>query len=93
LFDALFNIIPLATEMDKVVATPTRAVASAVMPWDDAALARLDAAVEQEPYLIRISAAKRLRERAEADAREALEERVSLARLSAVLAATKREFA
>ena len=50
-------------------------------------------AVEQEPYLVRISAAKRLRERAEAEAREQLEERVSLARVSAVLQATKREFA
>ena len=93
LFDALFNIIPLATEMDKVEATPTRSVPSTVMPWDDAALAALDAAVEQEPYLVRISAAKRLRERAEAEAREVLEERVSLPRLTAVLHATKRQFA
>ncbi len=93
LFDALFNIIPLATEMDKVEATPTRAIASTVMPWDDAALARLDAAVESEPYLIRISAAKRVRERAEAEARAALEERVSAHRLAKVLQSMKREFA
>jgi len=76
-----------------VEATPTLHVPSAVMPWDDEALARLDETVANEPYLVRISAAKRLRERAEADAREALEERVGLERLTSVLRATKREFA
>jgi chlorophyllide a reductase subunit Z len=43
--------------------------------------------VEREPFLIRISAAKRLREQVELAAREAGEARVTAARARAVLAA------
>ncbi len=89
LFDALFHILPLGTDLDRVAATPSRAE-TAVMAWDQAALRRLDKLVEAEPYLVRISAAKRLRERAEAAAREALEDRVSLARLEAAALSTAR---
>jgi chlorophyllide a reductase subunit Z len=81
LFDALFHIIPLGTELDKVESTPARMTRQ--LAWDDDASAELDAAVEAEPFVARISAAKRLRDRAEADAARAGEERVTLARLLA----------
>ena len=67
LFDALFNILPLATEMDQVAATPTRA--EAALAWNDEAEAALDGLVAREPILVRISAAKRLRDAAERNAR------------------------
>lgn len=79
LFDALFNILPLGTEMDKVDPTPARI--AALRPWDDDALAALDDRVEREPFLVRISAAKRMREQVERDARHAGEDRVTLARV------------
>ena len=68
LFDALFNILPLGTEMDKI--EPTLAKAER-QNWDAEAVRTLDAHLESEPYLIRISAAKALRERAELVARRA----------------------
>jgi 3,8-divinyl chlorophyllide a/chlorophyllide a reductase subunit Z len=68
LFDALFNIIPLSTDMDKVEATPSRLHQE--LPWTDDAKAALDALLEEQPVLIRISAAKRMRDLAERDARE-----------------------
>ena len=79
LFDALFNIIPLGTELDRVEATPARATRE--LAWDEDARAALEALVEQEPVLVRISAAKRLRDDAERAARGAGETRVSRARL------------
>ena len=81
LFDALFHILPLGTDMDKVDATPARAQQMDVRPWDDDALRLLDEYVEHEPFLVRISAAKRIRDRAERDARQAGEERVTAARV------------
>ena len=68
LFDALFNIIPLATEMDKVEATPSRLHQE--LPWTDGAHAALEELLEEQPVLIRISAAKRIRDLAERDARD-----------------------
>jgi 3,8-divinyl chlorophyllide a/chlorophyllide a reductase subunit Z len=68
LFDALFNILPLGTDLDRVDATPGRLQASTSKRWEDEARKLLDEFVEAEPFLVRISAAKRIRERAERDA-------------------------
>jgi chlorophyllide a reductase subunit Z len=68
LFDALFNILPLATDMDKVEATPSRLHQE--LPWTDEANAALQELLEEQPVLIRISAAKRMRDLAERDARD-----------------------
>ena len=86
LFDALFHILPLGTEMDKVAATPTKSDEWNAAPWDDDALALLDKHVENEPFITRISAAKRLRDRVEEQARSAREGRVSAARVRQALA-------
>jgi 3,8-divinyl chlorophyllide a/chlorophyllide a reductase subunit Z len=67
LFDALFHILPLASEMDKVEATPAKQQNE--LAWDDAAKAMLDELLERQPVLVRISAAKRLRDGAERIAR------------------------
>jgi 3,8-divinyl chlorophyllide a/chlorophyllide a reductase subunit Z len=89
LFDALFNILPLASEMDKVEATPTRLEEQ--IPWDDEAKAVLDRLVDSYPVLTRISAAKQLRDKAERQALEAGEGRVTAARMAALDAARKPE--
>lgn len=87
LFDALFNILPLGTEMDKVEATPARLGALDMMAWDEDAQREMDRYVENEPFLVRISAAKRLRDRAERDARYAGEDRVTLLRVRSAMGA------
>jgi chlorophyllide a reductase subunit Z len=93
LFDALFHILPLGTEMDRVDATPTRLVQNETAPWDDDAVQLLDDYVDAEPFLLRISAAKRMRDRVERDARAACEERVTAERVNESLAALSQRSA
>jgi 3,8-divinyl chlorophyllide a/chlorophyllide a reductase subunit Z len=80
LFDALFSILPLAGQMDKTDATPARDFKD--LKWDDDAKAALDRLVDSQPVLVRISAAKRLRDAAERAARLAGETQVALARVT-----------
>jgi chlorophyllide a reductase subunit Z len=87
LFDALFHILPLGTELDKVAATPARP--SDI--WEPEAQALLDARVAREPFLIRISAAKRWREQVELAAREAGEMRVTAERARGILSAEMQD--
>jgi chlorophyllide a reductase subunit Z len=71
LFDALFHILPLGTEMDKVDPTLARNTDANATPWDDQAQVRLHALIAGQPVLVQISVAKRLRDAAEQQAREA----------------------
>jgi chlorophyllide a reductase subunit Z len=75
LFDALFNILPLASALDKVEATPSRLHRE--LQWDEAAQRRLDEMLEEHPVLVRISAAKRVRDVAEREARRLGQDRVT----------------
>jgi chlorophyllide a reductase subunit Z len=87
LFDALFNILPLASTLDRVEATPSRLHQD--LPWDEDAKTALDDMVEAQPVLVRISAAKRLRDAAEREAQRGGERRVTsvcLSQAQAVLA-------
>lgn len=79
LFDALFHILPLASAMDNVAATPSRLDAAGArdLTWDDDARAALETLVEAQPVLVRISAAKRLRDAAERQAQDAGDDRVT----------------
>lgn len=75
LFDALFHILPLATDLDRVEATPSRR--DKPLPWDQRSKRLLDEVVESYPVLVRISAAKKLRDAAERHARRAGEDVVT----------------
>jgi chlorophyllide a reductase subunit Z len=75
LFDALFHIVPLATDLDRIEATPSRLHRE--IAWTEDARRRLDEVLATQPVLVRISAAKKLRDAAEAEARRAGETHVS----------------
>ncbi len=82
LFDALFNILPLGTEMDKAESTLSRGVvAPSQLPWSDQAQELLRACVSAQPVLIQISVAKTLRDNTDRAAQQANEQEVSATRL------------
>jgi 3,8-divinyl chlorophyllide a/chlorophyllide a reductase subunit Z len=81
LFDALFHVLPLGTDLDRVDATPVRPLA-----WDEAAQSQLADVVRREPVLVQISAAKRWRDRAEQLARAKGAPRVTEQHLQEALA-------
>ncbi len=88
LFDALFNILPLAGDLDRVDATPSRLHRE--LRWTEEAKRALDELVEAEPVLVRISAAKRLRDNAERAAQQAGADHVGIERLPTARAAAGR---
>jgi len=66
LFDALYNVLPLGTELDNVAPT----LAQHQLNWSVEAEQELNRLVAQQPVLVRISAAKHMRDTAEQLARE-----------------------
>jgi len=81
LFDALFYILPLGTDMDKVDSSLTRTYRSNSLPWDQDAQKLVADYIKTRPVLIQISAAKEMRDRVEQEAEKAGEERVTAVRV------------
>jgi chlorophyllide a reductase subunit Z len=90
LFDALFHVLPLATDLDRIEATPVRDAHGRNLPWHAEAQELLARLVQAEPVLVQISAAKRLRDRAELEARRAGDEAVTPERVDAAHTALRQ---
>lgn len=84
LFDTLFHILPLSTEMDRAPATPSKLPGA--VHWEADASLALDSHVETHPVLARISAAKRLRDLTEQSARQDGVSAITADRVKAVIA-------
>ncbi|MEM8816401.1 MAG: chlorophyllide a reductase subunit Z [Pseudomonadota bacterium] len=76
LFDALFNILPLGTQLDDIESTPANV--DYELRWTSEAQEKLDAIVAEKPVLIRISAARQMRDAIELKARSLGVDEVSL---------------
>jgi chlorophyllide a reductase subunit Z len=81
LFDALFFILPLGSDMDKVDASLTRTYRSNSLPWDQDAQKLVADYIKTRPVLVQISAAKEMRDRVEQEAEKAGEERITAGRV------------
>ncbi|WP_439102463.1 chlorophyllide a reductase subunit Z [Congregibacter sp.] len=88
LFDALFHILPLGTDLDQIDATPSRLNEELV--WEHEAETLLEKQLEREPVLLRISVAKRLRDAAEQRARAASADQVGVEHLDKSLQASAK---
>jgi chlorophyllide a reductase subunit Z len=84
LFDALFHILPLGSELDQVDQTPSRIHRE--VPWESEAQLELDRLVALKPVLVRISAAKQLRDSVERAAQDSGAEKITKALLTEVAA-------
>ncbi len=82
-------MIPLGTELDRIDATPSKL--GRELAWDEDARELLERLVDREPVLVRISAAKRLRDGAESAARRAGQSRVARDTLAALAPALEDE--
>lgn len=92
LFDALFNILPLQSDMDQAAAATATNMAGQLQ-WDPQAQKALDDVVDAQPVLVRISAAKTLRDLTEREAIEAGEHRVTVDRVMAASQSLRRRAA